>query len=476
MKNLLLIACVLSPLFSSPIHSNIDGLLLKGQFEKAEKEASEYLQAHPKDPEAYCALACTYRNWSIKSGINVDTSGYLKKNENAKIDITRENFGEVFSGARIYEPKLFQKSENLYLTNIAINPGHKNSYFNLMHAYIDMHRYADLLDLMDVFIANKRELPFSERHLMDFFNRLYSANETGVCEKVLEKVVSNYPGFADAIGDLGSMKLLRGDVEGAEVLYKKAIAINSNDFIVLQGMANVAIVKNQFELAARYSKQAFQISKNTDFLYTTGLLLYATKSKDAKSVLGQYLSMEAAKSNEYRFQITRDILGTLEDFDKKSLPLLPAIANFCFKNRFNIDSLIFLAAYTNIPGYDVKILSLLAGTYDRMNLNGRAIETLLKIAALNSLGSVVMDPAELNYNLGRNYYGLKDYGAAIKSFSQNKIGKRKIDSSYAIAQCHIAMNEQEKAIPILREISELTDKDSMKIINQAISQLETLKK
>lgn len=86
------------------IHTQVDELMLKGDFAAAIELASRTYEKSADDPVVICALACSYRNSAIRSGIY-----YASPNRERAIE--------------------------LYHENIRKNPTYENSYFNLMNMF-----------------------------------------------------------------------------------------------------------------------------------------------------------------------------------------------------------------------------------------------------------------------------------------------------------------------------------------------------
>lgn len=96
---LIIILCAsLNAFAQTDIHRTVDSLILKGNFELAEKLAKDALKVDSKNPEALCALACVYRNMSYKEVIQFNSASYVRNDaQNATVGISKDNLEEMFT-------------------------------------------------------------------------------------------------------------------------------------------------------------------------------------------------------------------------------------------------------------------------------------------------------------------------------------------------------------------------------------------
>ena len=138
------------------IHTQIDELIQQKKFSIAEAKAKEYLKMHPNDVEGMCALACVYRNQSLKSGIVINTDAMgIKEGESGTYEIKDSSeVSRLFKDRQYYERTEYRKAEELYYNIISIEPSYQNAYFNLLNDYVTLNEFDNYFKVIELFIQN----------------------------------------------------------------------------------------------------------------------------------------------------------------------------------------------------------------------------------------------------------------------------------------------------------------------------------
>ncbi|MBE7413014.1 MAG: tetratricopeptide repeat protein [Leptospiraceae bacterium] len=416
----------LSPKTSAPLIFLGNAYILLKKDKEAEDSFKRALQMDPNSIEGYSALGTIY----IKTGKNSEAIKILKRAV------------ELFpSDAQIYN-KLGLSYQNLgdskkallsFTKSIELDPKFGQARLNLGFFYLNEKRFSD----------SKRE--FLEASKLSFEKQ---AKEALTLTEI------------SILVDKGDKLLVKGKIEEGIKEFLKAKKIKSDEPMVFNAIGRAEFISKKYKESENSFKASLAIDKENIPAIQGLIRLYSAQNKKEQKIYTEKLE-SLTKGNPLSGIITGRIyedkkeFGKAEDIYKELLKKFPDSETV----RYRLGNLYYkLALEKNKKEEFQSALSYLEKAKDQKSEISEIEETKKIIQGNMKFGEVLPLVKK-----GNKLFNSKNYREAIEPFmlAYKKIERPSI--LIKIAECHIALGEEEKGIRILQDSIEKVKEGKIEI-------------
>jgi tetratricopeptide (TPR) repeat protein len=460
------------------IHSQVSTLILQRNFSEAEIKAKEFLRLHPNDAEGLCALACVYRNKSLKSAVSIDTSAMgIKDGESGTYEIKdKTDFEKVLKEDQSYDRSEYKKAEDLYSRIITIDPKYLNAYFNLLNDYVTLNEFGNYFKVIDLFISNLKQYDDTPYQLNDLAGKLLESENLDQAFRLYSIILQHFPGYFQARSDLGALYIRKGKISKAKTILQEVYGKAPKDVINLNNYYFTCVLTEDFENAYKLLHESIKLENDKSYkLYELALLATVLK-KPSKTILDEYMGVRSSEVEDVKKDFwyqTASELSKIETYDKESkLDFLEHMLDSLNKAQYSVSVILVSNIIENIEPTNFSLI-VHASVFDKYMFFDKTIEYLNKIKERRKKDPSIMTEYVLNWNFGRIHYIDERYEEAKNYFvKNNEVDKNDASINYYLAKCYLFLGEKEKAIKLFKYNSQLNKKEQMEYINYSIRELK----
>lgn len=471
----LIILCVSLNVFAqNNIHKKVDSLILKRNFELAEKLAKDALKVNSKDPVALCALACVYRNMAYKEVIQFNSASYVRNDtQNASLEISKENLEEMFTPKYYFVDSIFQKSEVIYHDIISVDKHYKDAYMNLINAYENDDEFEKYFETVALYTNNNKNISDTKYVLLELASKLFNKGKLDEALKMYEYTISQYPKFSECISDLGAVYFNRGQFRKARTQFEQSYSLNQNDTLVINNLINLNLVLGDYKKAYQVSEKLVSETKSKFNNFTAGCIASLVEDSKATFYLEKFQNYRKTQingsiDNDFWFVASKAVKDKPVDVE-----LFEEIVNQFYNNNYHFDLIVFSEILLKKQKDNPYVLQMLTSTFERLKHTEKVLEMLAIIESYNENEAIMPDNA-LMFNYGRNYFVDKQYQKAIDYMLKVTDEKQMIFVNYLIGESYYHLNDFKNSIKYHKKNSQLNDRENMYYINQSLNRLKEL--
>ncbi len=480
---LIMVFLVTAIFLPAEVHKQVDELILKEEFDKAEQLALKALKEKPNDSETLCALACVYRNKSYKSAVKVDLSAMgLKEGEKGDYKLKNvEDIDKIFSPTGSFEPALFAKAEKIYYRIIKNDKNYVNAYLNLLNVYAQQNRFDNYFKVVDLFYKNYKQNPKAKIFLLDCAGTLFKAKQYDEAIKLYTIILKHYPEYSAAMSDLGTTYSVVGKIKKAYQLFQKAYQKDKNDPIILANLHQTYVIMEDFQNAYLFSDLLLRKGKMGHTLYFTKAKLAYLLKKDYVTPLKAFLEKErerqktSKEKSKFWEEAALEFLEIGNKTGAEKLKFFESLLNVFYRSEYYFESIVVGNIVIEIETGKFPLM-VLAAVFDRLGYFDGSIKYLDKIKEYRKEDSSIIPEYDLVFNYGVCYYGHGDYDESLKYLSANfKVRQDNAAVNFWLGKIYLEKKNLKEAKKYFELNRKLTDKEKMYYINESIRILNALK-
>jgi len=461
------------------IHAQIDALVMEKDFSAAEKKAERYLQEHPGDTEAMCALACVYRNRSRQSAVNVNTDAMgIKEGESGQYQFKdADDVKNLFSEQIYFDADDHARAEALYYKIIAADPTYQNAYFNLLNDYVVTEEFDRYFQVIDLYVKNLKGNESADYNLNDLAGKLFREEYYDQALQLFAIIVKNFPDDHEARSDMGAVYSQQGKFDQAREVFREVYERVPGDEVNLGNYYFTSVLAEDFATARRLTAKMARMAGKENRLFDLALLDLVLQ-RDPGPGIEAYLKVRKGQvddvEKDFWYQAAME-LGRLNQMPRdEQLAFLESLLNQFNQADYPALTIIVANLVEQIEPTNF-VLVVHTSVFDKHQYLKKTIEYLDRISQRRATDPTIMSEYNLNWNYGRNYYVAGQYAEA-KGYLLKNAQAQPDDAmiNYYLGKCYLALQQKEEAVKLFRKNSKMDDKEQMTFINSSIRELEKL--